>query len=110
MGYEGPGTPAGHYIYPLMAMARTVQRYSKYPLVVITNTTHFMSGESVKEAFCRLGAQVWPVREVPLSERLKKTFIAPNFVGAWNKMQIWTLTEFKKNHLDGWRRPSYTKC
>jgi len=75
---------------------RAIQRFSKYPLIVLTNTTTFPDGQDVAAAFCALGAQMLPVQEVPLSDRLRNTFGQPNYIAAWKKLQIFRFEQFEK--------------
>jgi len=91
LSYDPPGQPANQ-MWGVLAMARAVQRLSDYPLVLLTNSTHFADGTPVKKAMEALNVQIMPVKTVPPPRGKHFAFEAWNI--AWWKIQIWTLTQF----------------
>jgi len=94
MAYDIPGVRSNQ-VWKVMAMARTLMRFSDYPLVVLTNSTHLPDGMSLSQAFERLNAQVLPLQDLwpstVVSEELK-----PLHRFAYLKLQIWLLTQYEK--------------
>jgi len=76
-------------------MARALQSLSKFPLVLLTNTTHFPDGTEVVQAMGRLGVKVLPVHRVDVPAQF-----ASKLPKRWNipywKLQIWRLTQYEK--------------
>mmetsp|Transcript_23972 Transcript_23972/g.60998 ORF Transcript_23972/g.60998 Transcript_23972/m.60998 type:complete len:498 (-) Transcript_23972:178-1671(-) len=97
MAYDKPGT-SQDYLYGALALARSLQRLSAYPTVLLTNTTHFEDGTDVKMAFETLGVQVRPLEKVEMHGTpgwTKNTEApSPKWATAWWKLQIWKLTEY----------------
>lgn len=94
MAHDAPNAPI-HYLWQAIAIARALQRLSRYPTVVLTNTTHLPDGTSVSDTFWRLNAQVVPVHPILLPSKLEKKLI-PVWQTAFWKLQIWRLTQFDK--------------
>lgn len=95
MAYDQPGLPSVH-LYGCLAMARSVKLLSKYPLVVLTNSTHLPDGTEVKKAFNALGAEVLPLKKVPIPDQLNAQAQFEWWIVAWWKIQAWALTQFEK--------------
>merc|ERR1712083_657538 len=70
-------------------------RFSDYPLVVLTNSTHLPDGVPLGQALERLNAQVLPLQDrwpsLATSKELK-----PLHRFAYLKLQIWLLTQYEK--------------
>mmetsp|Transcript_42389 Transcript_42389/g.112174 ORF Transcript_42389/g.112174 Transcript_42389/m.112174 type:complete len:704 (+) Transcript_42389:61-2172(+) len=95
MAYDDPETSKpGDSLFPVLAMARALQRLSRYPLVLLTNTTHFQDGTAVADSMRALGVEVLPVQMVPPPNGRAFDFRSWNV--AWWKLQIWNLTQFDK--------------
>jgi len=94
MAYDAPGERP-HYIWRAIALIRSLQRLSRYPVLLLTNTTHLPDGTSVNETFGRLNAQVLPVHEVPLPKKIEKEVMPVWRVAYW-KLQIWRFTQYEK--------------
>lgn len=103
MAFDPPGEPFGQ-LWGAVAMAHAIKEHSAYPLVVLTNTTHFPDGQAAEEVLGRLGAVVRPARDVdvnlsahhdwhhfPCSRR-----VPPTCRYHFLKLQIWSLTEYDK--------------
>jgi len=91
MAYDEPGKPTTH-LWGVLAMARSIQLLSQYPLLVLTNRTEFPDGSDVNVTLSALGAQVLPVHEVPVPTNLPYE----RWKVAWWKIQIWALTDYEK--------------
>lgn len=94
MAYDIPGVRSNQ-VWKVMAMARTLMRFSDYPLVVLTNSTHLPDGVPLGQALERLNAQVLPLQDrwpsLATSKELK-----PLHRFAYLKLQIWLLTQYEK--------------
>jgi hypothetical protein len=95
MAYDDPEhSQPGDSLFPVLAMARALQHLSRYPLLLLTNTTHFRDGTPVADAMHSLGVEVLPVQKVlPPSG---KDFEFRSWNVAWWKLQIWNLTQYDK--------------
>mmetsp|Transcript_45675 Transcript_45675/g.90667 ORF Transcript_45675/g.90667 Transcript_45675/m.90667 type:complete len:386 (+) Transcript_45675:65-1222(+) len=94
MAYDDPSRPPVH-IWRVLPMARLLQSLSKFPLIVLTNTTHFPDGTKVVDAFQKLDAIVLPCQQVPLSEKWASKLPRRWLISYW-KLQIWQLTDYDK--------------
>mmetsp|Transcript_105683 Transcript_105683/g.209984 ORF Transcript_105683/g.209984 Transcript_105683/m.209984 type:complete len:488 (+) Transcript_105683:66-1529(+) len=94
MAFDVPWKPPVH-VWRVLPMARLLQSLSKFPLVLLTNTSHFPDGTNVTDAFRKLDVILLPCHRVPLSEtwasKLPKRWLIPYW-----KLQIWRLTDFEK--------------
>jgi len=90
MAYDIPGVRSNQ-VWKVMAMARTLMRFSDYPLVVLTNSTHLPDGVPLGQALERLNAQVLPLQDMTASAEL-----GPLHRFAVLKLQIWLLTQYEK--------------
>lgn len=70
-----------------LALANALQRLSAYPLVLLTNKSHFVDGTRVAEGLRHLNVQVLPVHAVPWS--------GAQGLAHW-KLQAWNLTQFDR--------------
>lgn len=103
MAFDPPGAPP-RSLWGVLPMAHAVRQLSQYPLVVLTNTTHFPDGTEVASSLARLGVQVLPVLPVPVPEPLLREhrFMPCQEVDPpvcqyqFLKLQIWRLTQFDK--------------
>jgi len=91
MAYNKPGSGSEH-LWGVLAMARTLHLLSKYPLLILTNSTHFSDGTRVDHAFHALNAKILPVSDVPVPSKLTYD----RWIVAWWKIQVWKLTEYEK--------------
>jgi hypothetical protein len=91
IAYDEPGHVSEH-LWGVIAMARTLQLLSKYPLLVLTNTTHFPDGSKVDRALAAVNAKALPVKPVPVPSSLTYKW----WIIAWWKIQVWALTEYEK--------------
>jgi len=64
MAYDVPGAPIQH-IWRALALVRSLQRLSDFPILLMSNTSHFPDGTRIRDAFGRLNCQVLPVHAVP---------------------------------------------
>jgi len=94
MAFDMPGMPAVH-IWHVLPMARLLQRLSKFPLLVLTNTSHFPGNISFVDAFQKLNVILLPCHEVPLSEKWASKLPKRWHLAYW-KLQIWRLTDYEK--------------
>lgn len=96
MAYTAPQTPE-RQIWGVLAMAMAIKTLSKYPLIVLTNTTEFLDGQSVAEGLRKLGAKVMPVHSVDLPSTDAKVRMQTHRwkYGYW-KLQIWKMTQYKR--------------
>jgi len=92
LAYDAPGQMK--YLWEVLPIARALQRVSSYPLIVLTNSTHFPDGTLVATALKNLNAQVMPVYTV--ARRSGKRFAFSSWNVAFWKLQIWKLTQFEK--------------
>lgn len=94
MAYDIPGARTNQ-VWKVMAMARTLMRFSDFPLVVLTNSTHLPDGVPLGQAFHDLNAEILPLQDMwpstAASEELK-----PLQHYARLKLQIWLLTQYDK--------------
>lgn len=95
MAYSPPNSPPAVYLWRTVAMARAVQRISIYPLVLLTNETHFPDGTDIA-VLGRLGVQVLPVQEIYVPPQIESLFLYPTWRYAFWKLQIFRLTQFEK--------------
>jgi len=93
---DPPSSASGH-IWRSLAMARAVQRLSKYPFVLLTDVAALPDGTRVAEPFRALGAQVLPLREVPLPRGLPRPGGSSGgpLLGL-QRLQLWRLEEFER--------------
>lgn len=95
MSYTAPGEE--EEIWGVLAVAAALRRLSQYPLVVLTNSTHFPDGSPYDEAFEKLGIQRLPVYRVDMpSQQLESGMLTARWKYAYWKLQIWKLTQFDK--------------
>eukprot|EP00419_Tripos_fusus_P009896 CAMPEP_0172667856 /NCGR_PEP_ID=MMETSP1074-20121228/8693_1 /TAXON_ID=2916 /ORGANISM="Ceratium fusus, Strain PA161109" /LENGTH=332 /DNA_ID=CAMNT_0013484425 /DNA_START=231 /DNA_END=1229 /DNA_ORIENTATION=+ len=94
MAYDVPGAPIQH-IWRALALVRSLQRLSDFPILLMTNTSHFPDGTHIRDAFGRLNCHVLPVHEVPLPTTAAN-LIMPFWRVAFWKLQIWRLVEYDK--------------
>lgn len=94
MAYDPPDEPP-QYIWQAIAICRSIQRLSRYPAILLTNTTYLPDGTHVGETFWKLNTQVLPVHQVPVPDNIQDMM-----PGAWHKafwkLQIWRLTQYEK--------------
>eukprot|EP00419_Tripos_fusus_P017604 CAMPEP_0172750990 /NCGR_PEP_ID=MMETSP1074-20121228/150676_1 /TAXON_ID=2916 /ORGANISM="Ceratium fusus, Strain PA161109" /LENGTH=548 /DNA_ID=CAMNT_0013583219 /DNA_START=1 /DNA_END=1647 /DNA_ORIENTATION=+ len=95
MAHDGPHDTEEH-LWGVLPVARALQRLSSYPLIVLTNKTHFQDGTEVASAFRTINTIVTPIREVDMPARLAAHKMTPTWKIAYWKLQIWTLTEYEK--------------
>jgi len=104
MAYDPPGKPP-NTLWGVLPMAHVIQEFSDYPLVLLTNTTHWPDGTNVASSLAKLGVQVLPVRPVPVPDRILHEHRhmpceengSPEICGyQFFKLQIWRLTQFDK--------------
>mmetsp|Transcript_86680 Transcript_86680/g.240371 ORF Transcript_86680/g.240371 Transcript_86680/m.240371 type:complete len:587 (-) Transcript_86680:65-1825(-) len=95
MAHDPPGDPIEH-LWNVVPIARALQRLSAFPLVLLTNQTHFHDGSPVVDGLRKLNVQVRPVYQLDMPPRLAKRKMTRTWKVAYWKLQIWTLTEFEK--------------
>lgn len=93
MAYNEHGE-ADDVLWGALSIAQSLRMFSRYPLLVLTNTTQFEDGTMVKDAFAKLGARVLPCRRVELPSAQGWSLDRWN-IAFW-KLQIWQLTTFEK--------------
>lgn len=94
MAYDPPTDLPGQSLWGVLAMARALQRLSKYPMVLLSNTTKLPDGTDVAERLSRLNVIMVPVHEVEEPRQKAWTFQRWN-IAFW-KMQVWLLTDYDK--------------
>lgn len=94
MAFDVPGKLPVH-VWRVLPMARLLQSMSKFPLVVLTNTSHFPDGTRVIDAFEKLDVIVKYCHQVPLSEKWASKLPKRWLIPYW-KLQIWRLVEYEK--------------
>mmetsp|Transcript_50143 Transcript_50143/g.160461 ORF Transcript_50143/g.160461 Transcript_50143/m.160461 type:complete len:417 (-) Transcript_50143:195-1445(-) len=94
MAWDDPKGPPWQ-LWRVLAMARSLQSLSKFPLVLLTNTTYFPDGTEVVAAMRKIDVEVLPVYEVPVPERFAAKLPKRWHIPFW-KLQIWRLTQFEK--------------
>uniref|UniRef100_A0A7S2Q1N9 Uncharacterized protein n=1 Tax=Zooxanthella nutricula TaxID=1333877 RepID=A0A7S2Q1N9_9DINO len=92
MTYDAQGK-AGDSMWGTLAIAKALRQVSRYPLLVLTNTSHFPDGTEVEQAFRKLGARLLPVQRLDLGN---KGWTLERWTIAFWKLQIWRLTAFEK--------------
>lgn len=94
MAYDESGT--WDYMWAVLPLARALQQHSSYPLIVLTNSTTLPDGKtSLAKAMLKLNVQVLPLYRISLKVGMNdETY--PQWAAALWKLQIWTLTQFKK--------------
>jgi len=92
MAYEKDGV--SDVTWGALAMAKALYEFSRYPLLLLSNTTHFPDGQPLAEVFGKFGARILPVYPVDLLAHAAWT-VAHWDIAFW-KLQIWRLTQFEK--------------
>lgn len=82
-------------VWKALAMARALQRVSKYPLVLLTNFTLFINGDKLATRLKRLNVQVLPIHEITAPAQAESKMSRAERIAYW-KLQVWRLTQFKK--------------
>lgn len=103
LAFDPPGAK-GDTLWNVLPMAHAIRELSDYPLLLLTNTTHFPGGEDVNASFSRLGVHVLPVRDVPVPDSILHEYRTmpcqeknpPVCAFQFLKLQIWRLTQFDK--------------
>jgi len=90
MAHDPPGEHK--YLLRALAIARALQRLSAYPLILLTNASHFADGTSTKDAFRKLNVQILPLYRLELGTSGKKS---SRRIADW-KLQAWDLVDFQK--------------
>eukprot|EP00443_Scrippsiella_acuminata_P069873 CAMPEP_0115430182 /NCGR_PEP_ID=MMETSP0271-20121206/30914_1 /TAXON_ID=71861 /ORGANISM="Scrippsiella trochoidea, Strain CCMP3099" /LENGTH=724 /DNA_ID=CAMNT_0002855405 /DNA_START=1 /DNA_END=2175 /DNA_ORIENTATION=+ len=93
MAYDAHGETQDS-MWGALAIARALHQFSQYPLLLLTNDTHFPDGTSVKEAFGKLSTKILPVHRVDM--RGGKGWTLERWTFAFWKLQIWRLTDYEK--------------
>lgn len=92
--HDSPGT--WDHMWETLALARAVQQFSAYPMVVLTNTTHLPDGRvDIAEGFRHLNALVLPLHKIEMPRKFSFP-LNPTWPVAYWKLQIFNLTEFDK--------------
>jgi len=95
LSYDSPGSV--EHLWGVIAIASALQKLSsKYPLVLLTNTTMFPDGTSVPKAFGSLNVQILPAYKVEMPAQLKEAVLYQHWMIAYWKLQVWNLTQFEK--------------
>eukprot|EP00446_Apocalathium_sp_SHHI-4_P040210 CAMPEP_0177348668 /NCGR_PEP_ID=MMETSP0368-20130122/30388_1 /TAXON_ID=447022 ORGANISM="Scrippsiella hangoei-like, Strain SHHI-4" /NCGR_SAMPLE_ID=MMETSP0368 /ASSEMBLY_ACC=CAM_ASM_000363 /LENGTH=329 /DNA_ID=CAMNT_0018810495 /DNA_START=13 /DNA_END=1002 /DNA_ORIENTATION=- len=90
MAHDTPGKET--YLIRALALARSLNRLSRYPLVLLANATRWSDGTSVATSFEALGVRVLPLHPIA-SGYTSSTHVWA--VSDW-RLQAWTLTQFEK--------------
>jgi len=94
MAWDTPGSPISDCLWGALAMARALQRFSKYPLVLLTNTTVLPDGLDLKQTLDKLNVRLLPVHKISIPGKPGWSF--DRWEVAFWKLQVWTLTEYDK--------------
>lgn len=103
LAFDPPGA-SPRSLWGVLPMAHALQEVSSYPLVVLTNTSHFPDGTPVKESLAKLNVQVLPVDSVPVPDAVLREYrnqpcaeVDPPVCSyQYLKLQIWQLAQFDK--------------
>lgn len=103
MAFDPPGGQP-RSLWNVLAMADVIRSVSRYPLVLLTNTTHWPDGTDVASSFAKLGARVLPVVDVPVPSAVLHEYRdmpcqyenPPVCAHQFLKLQIWRLQEYDK--------------
>lgn len=85
----------GDQLWRSLALGRALQRVSRYPLVLLTNSTTFPDGTALRSRLRRLNMHVMPVRDVPMPSRVRHTWTDEQRLELL-KLQIFRLTRFRR--------------
>lgn len=96
MAVDAPGS--AKYLWGALALARSLQRLSRFPLLVLTNATAFPGGLRVNESLARLNAHALPVHAIdgPCWPNCQGQRAPDGWGVAFWKLQIWNLTHFER--------------
>lgn len=90
--YRGSGA-----IWQVIPIARALQRFhSPHPFLVLSNVEKLPDGADVKTTLAKLGVQVLTAEDVPIPEHVRRSFRYAYWETAWQKLQIWKLTQFER--------------
>lgn len=94
MAYSPPESPPGDSLWGAIAMAKALHRMTRYPLILMTNTTTLPDGTDLVRKMAKLNTKVLPVNEIeipgPLGWNFKRWDVA-----FW-KLQVFLLTDYDK--------------
>mmetsp|Transcript_101555 Transcript_101555/g.263156 ORF Transcript_101555/g.263156 Transcript_101555/m.263156 type:complete len:444 (-) Transcript_101555:3-1334(-) len=94
LAHDLPHDPPSQ-VWKALAMARALQRVSRYPLVLLTNFTLFINGTKLATRLQRLNVQVFPIHEIRAPSQARSKLEHAERIAYW-KLQVWRLTQFKK--------------
>eukprot|EP00444_Apocalathium_aciculiferum_P031687 CAMPEP_0183486838 /NCGR_PEP_ID=MMETSP0370-20130417/180136_1 /TAXON_ID=268820 /ORGANISM="Peridinium aciculiferum, Strain PAER-2" /LENGTH=692 /DNA_ID=CAMNT_0025680157 /DNA_START=122 /DNA_END=2200 /DNA_ORIENTATION=+ len=84
------------HLWKVMTLARTLQRVSDHPLIVLTDAKLMPDGTTlVEDGFRRLNARVMPLVQIDMPANFHSD-LYPSWKIAYWKLQIWNMTEFEK--------------
>lgn len=91
MAYDPPGEEISDALWGAIAVAQSLKQFTKHRIVLLTNHKVFDNGDSVAEAFHRLGVETRTAHALPLP---RVESVASKFYYSEFKLQAWNLTEF----------------
>lgn len=94
--YDPPGSPP-RQLWRAVATARALQRVSKYPLVILANTTQLSDdgGITLRSRLRRLNVLLRPLQAVPPPRQTFERMSRARQLEYW-RLQVWSLTEFRR--------------
>lgn len=93
MAWE-PGGHVSDQTWSALAVAKMLHGHSRYSTVLLTNSTTFPDGKSMREVFEPFRVTILPVYEVALPSDAGWT-VAHWRIAFW-KLQVWKLTQYEK--------------
>lgn len=93
MAYDKDGKMSDS-MWGVLAVAKALKTFSRYPLLLLTNTTEFPDGTDVQAAFSQLNTVILPVLEVEMQGT--QGWSLERWTFAFWKLQIWRLTDYDK--------------
>lgn len=95
MAHDEAGSPGAAHLWSVLPLARSLQRLSQYPLMVLSNNTRLPDGTDFAEALSHLRVTIVPVKKLVMPGSRTKHFQKQWEVAYW-KLQAWRLTQFDK--------------
>lgn len=94
VAFDPPGNPP-RQLLRAFATARALQRTSKYPLLLLTNSSLWSDAQERSRKLALLNVHVYLLRDVPIPARAEKAMSEAERQ-AFLKLQIFLLTDFQK--------------
>lgn len=97
VAHSAKGDAAQDALWGYVALARSIQRLSTFPMLMLTDISHFpdVDRTPLASSFAKLNVEVRPLRRVAVSE-IKGTKRAKAIEPLLQTLQIWSLTDYDK--------------